>query len=257
LRALELDRPRTIRRLLWEAMTLWLRHLPVFFTLALIVVAPLALLIEGAWAGVLDGADGSLDGTALLAWVVAELLVIPALVTAMHVVAVVELGKGRRPSIVASAVAAFRSAPALVAIVFLYTVATAIGLVLFVLPGILVAVGMYFGAQVRMVEHRGVTDCLRRSVDIVAPHAGRAFAVQLLIAAVVFGLQELTGLVWAAVETGPAAATAYIAGSALIRSYTSLAATLLFFDLRARRASRPATWSPSQEPVTQASRPFS
>src|ERR687895_2185471 len=98
---LDLQRSRDLGALLGAAFPVWLRHFPVFFAMAFIVVAPVMGLVDGVWAGTLDEftpEDGGPVEAQVASWFCLW-IVMPALVTAMHVVAVQDLGRGVQPTI--------------------------------------------------------------------------------------------------------------------------------------------------------------
>ena len=105
-------RPRDLGQLTGDGVRVWRAHFFVLFALALVIVAPVELLVDGLWAGTLDefgGGDAALGPS--IASELSRALIIPVLVTTMHAHAVQDLAAGRAPSITRSTNAAFRMAP--------------------------------------------------------------------------------------------------------------------------------------------------
>jgi len=223
--ALDLDQQRDAIELLGAVLGAWWRHLPVFLVLAALVVVPIDVLLRA-----LPG-EAAAPAQLFAGWVV-----VPALVTALHVLAVQDLGAGRRPSIRRSVAGTARVALPVALVVVLYGVGVAVGLVLLVAPGIFLAVHWYFSAQVVVVEGLRGRAALRRSGAIVAHRWGRAFALLLLFGFVpAFVLAAVAALADAVPGLGGAGRdAALIAADCAALSFSALGGTLLFFDLLAR-----------------------
>lgn len=176
------------------------------------------------------------EGPAEVARLAAELLVIPALVTAMHVAAVVDLGEGRRPSMRRSLGVAARAGLPATLVVAMYSVGVLVGVLLLVAPGVFLSVHWYFGAQAAVAEGRRGRGALRRSGELVGWRWGPVFGSLIVLGFLTAVLAGAVGLVLdAALGDADAAQLAeLIAAHAVAVSFTSLVATLLFFDLRAR-----------------------
>lgn len=251
---LDLSCTRDLGALLSDGFRVWKAHFPVFFALALMVVAPVRLLVDGLWAGTLTDLTAAPGGFAAIVSTLADLLVLPVLITAAHVVAVLDLGEGRRPTLARSVPATLRVAPPVALVVALYTIAFALGTVALIVPGIWLSVRLYFGAQAVVVDGRRGVAALRHSSRIVRGQWWRTFGILLVVGFVSgllgLGLGLLVGGPLALLtDVGALAAALTIVGQAIGQSFTALVATLLFFDLRARSDQAP-------EP-TVASRSFS
>jgi hypothetical protein len=96
---LDLDRHRTLGELIGQTFELFGRHLATFLTLTLLVVAPVVILVDGGWGGALaDGGDADPSVAASVSAALG-LLVIPPLVTALHVAVVQALARGEEPTV--------------------------------------------------------------------------------------------------------------------------------------------------------------
>ena len=97
---LDLDQPRTLGELVAVTFDLFGRHLAVFLSLTLVVVAPIVLIVDGVWGRYLaEGGGVDPPKAAAVASVALGVLVIPPLVTALHVVVVQALARGEEPTV--------------------------------------------------------------------------------------------------------------------------------------------------------------
>jgi hypothetical protein len=234
---LDLSRSRRYGELLSTTLELFGRHTGVLLTLALVVVTPVTLLVDGVWGRALaDGikAEPPLEAEAVSA--VLRVFVILPLVTAATVIVVQALGRGApAPGTGAALRAGARVFPRVLGAVLLYIVAVMAGFVLLVIPGIWLAIRCYFAAQAAVVDEVGPAAALRRSSELVHGSWWRTLGC-LLATGLLFGLlgSAAIGLIG---ELGSSAL--YVAGlivvEAIALALTAIFATLLFFDLRARR----------------------
>lgn len=250
--SLDLGVPRDLGGILGDTFELFRRHLALFFLLALTVVAPMTIGLDGIWGGAFaDGFDAEPSFAYNAVSTVLSATVVPATITALHVRAVERIAAGEAPSVGR----AFRDIQPVIGqvvlVVALYTLAVMGGFVLLVIPGIWLAVRLYFGAQAAVVESRKGRDALRRSAQLVDGMWWRVFGILLLVGLVtsifagVFGvaLGLATGLI---LGEGVGVVTGYTIGNTIAYSLGALAATLLFFDLKARTDPVPRV-DPSRE----------
>ena len=242
--ALDLARPRRLGELVEAAFSLFWRHRAVFLTVSLIVVAPAVILVDGVWGRALvNGVDAKEPSDAVAASRLLGTFVIPPLVTALHVRIVQGLAQGRTPSVGdAVRAAGARIMPAAGAVA-LYALVVIGGTLLFVVPGVYVAVAMCFAAQSAVVDEARPAEALRRSRDLVLGHwwwtAGRLIALALISLLVAAVLGSVVGSVAAALGGAVLSVAALVVVEAIALSIGALFGTLLFFDLRARRAGPP------------------
>ena len=250
----DFERQRDLGELLDTALRLWFRHLPLFAALAVVVVAPVMLLVEGLWGGTLDSLDTGEDAPLApgLVSVVLQATVVPALVTAMHVVAVQDLGGGQPPTFARSAGGALAVAVPVGLVVAVYAITVGLGFVALVVPGVWLGVRWYFGAQCVVVDGARGTGALRASADLVRGQWWRVFGI-LIVLGILGSLAAFTAgaLVGLLVGVVGDAAAGFVVGNVLVQtlavSWTALAGTLVFFDLRARTApARPVAGAPER-----------
>jgi len=232
---LDLSRHRDLGDLLSTTFALFSRHAAVFLTAALIVSAPVTLIVDGIWGRALaEGPDSDPERAVQWTSTALQIIVIP-LVTAMQVVIVQRLAHGTEPTVGETLRAASARFPAAVGAIVLYGLGVAVGLVLLIVPGIWLLVRWAFAAQAAVVDALGPVDALRRSAELVRDRWWRTFGL-LLVSAIVFGLLgSIITAILTAVDNGAIYVAGLIVVQALVLSLTAIFSTLLFFDLRARR----------------------
>ena len=256
---LDLDRPRDAGSIISTAFSTWWQHLGVFVALAAIPVFPAIFLIDGVWGGALNDPDSAEIAPAVASALVQGLIIAP-LVTAMYVLVVLGLARGEEPSVGHALRDGLRVLPAVSVAVLLYFLAVVLGTIALVIPGIWLAVALYFSAQSVVVDGARGVGALRRSYRLVQNFWWRTLGILIVLSilstllAVPLGL--ITQSIGDAADNGPL----YVLGSAvagtITLSFTALASTLLFFDLRARKSAAP-TWSRQPDPgLATPERPF-
>lgn len=235
---LDLDRRRDSSAIIRTAFDVWKSHLGVFAALAALPVFPVIFLVDGLWAGRIDGSDAAgswpAEVTSGLLWP----LVVGPLVTAMHVLVVLGLARGERPSVARAVAAALRVLPWVMVAVAMYFAAVTLGLILLIVPGVWLSVTCYFAAQAAVVDQAKGLAALRRSDQVVRGQWWRVLGILILLTILAYVLAlplgVVTQIVGAVTDNGPL----YLLGNAItqtiVLSFTALAATLLFFDLRHR-----------------------
>ena len=246
---LDLDRQRTLGELVGLTFELFVRHLATFLSLTLIVVAPIVIAIDGAWGGTLaDGGDAHPSTAVRAVSSALSVLVIPPLVTAVHVAAVQMLARGEEPGVGSALRVARPRLLAAVGAVALYSLVVAAGLIALVIPGIWLAVRCYFAPQAAVVDGLGPADALRRSAEVVQQRWWRIFGA-LVVFALVTGLPgAILGAILDGIHDGVVYTSGYVLVQAVLFSLSAIFGTLLFFDSRARR-SLPWQGTPKVDPV--------
>lgn len=235
---LDLSRPRTYGELFQTSLQLFGRHADVLLTLALLVVAPVTLIVDGVWGRALaDGADANPPVAAQVVSAAASLFLILPLVTASSALVVRNLGEGRAPSGVGPALrAGTRAFPRVLGAVVVYAIAVLAGCVLLLLPGIWLAIRCYFAVQAAALEGDPPGGAMRRSAELVRGQWWRTFGYLLGTGLLLGVAGSFATTAFAASGSGPL----FVAGTAVVESVvltiTAIFATLLYYDLRARRA---------------------
>lgn len=234
---LDLSRTRPIPELLSTTFGVWFRHFAVFFVLALIPVLPTVVLVDGLWVGRIHDPHASGDVVAALASFLLSGFLVPSVVTAVHVIAVQDLGHGQSPSVRRSMRAAVPLVGPLSLVLVLYALALMFGLLLLVVGAIYLGVRFYFAAQAVVVDGRRGIDALERSGEMVKGHWWRVFG----ITAFIYLVAAIIGAPLYLIDDGPTYVAVSVPVTALSLSYTALAGTILFFDLRTRQGIDPAS----------------
>ncbi len=257
---IDLDVERGAGELLGATLALFARHVLLFVSVTFVVVLPFAVLVTGLWAGgFADGGDADPAAAPVLATAALTLLM-PVLVTALHVVIVRDLGEGRVPSVGQALRAAAPRFPHAIAAVVVYMALVVGGTILLVVPGIWVFVAGYFAAQAAVVERRGPFNAFRRSSDLVDDRwwwtAGTLLLGWALLAAASYPVE----LALDAVDSGPLFIALYTLVQVITLSLSALFGTLLYFSLRAQKEqpfapAPPVTYLPPLPPTPAAQRP--
>ena len=244
-RRLDLSRPRTYGELVQSTLQVFGAHANVLLTLAIVLVAPATLVVDGIWGRALaEGADARPSVVAQGVSAALSVLVILPLVTASTALAVRGLGEGIAPGDVGSVLkAGARAYPRVLGAVVLYVVAVLAGFVLFVVPGVWLAVRWYFAVQAAAIDGLRPPGATRRSGELVRGVWWRT-AARLVATGLLVGV---TGSIAITAIGSSGSGALFVAGTAVVESVamalTAIFATLLFYDLRARQG-RPASDAP-------------
>src|SRR3954447_11299410 len=196
---LDLQRPRDLGRILDDAFGFYRVHWKKLLTVSAVVVVPVFLLVYGVGLGWLwegydkpSGGDVKLsDLTDNIAGLVAQLLVVTPLVTAMTVHVVRSSAAGREPSTgeaVGEGLAAFSR---LFLPVVLVALGVGLGLFALLIPGIYLAAHWMVVPQVVILEDRQGAEALQRSMALTRGQGWFAFLVWLVTNLLVAVLSSL------------------------------------------------------------------
>ncbi len=239
---LDLGRPRDVGELFRDSVVLYARHFGLLLLIAAAVIAPVQLVVSGIGLEELTSAyreDGSLARTGIPAAV--SFLVATPLITAATISALGSLANGERPAAGRSLQEALDVFTPLFAAVVLAAAGIALGLLAFVIPGVYLAVRWYFVTQTVMIDGLRGREALARSWDVVQDAFWRTFAILLLanLATSVPGILILSPLAAAAEAANREAVllVGEIVAESLTTPFIALITTLLFYDLRTRKAS--------------------
>lgn len=236
-RRLDLSLPRTYGELVRTTLQIFGAHADVLLTLALVLVAPATLVVDGIWGRALaDGVDAKPPAAAQAVSAALSVFVILPLVTASTARAVQRLGEGAQPGDVRTVLkAGARAFPRVLGAVVLYVVGVLAGFVLLVVPGIWLAVRCYFAVQAAALEGRGPGGAMRRSSELVQGMWWRTCGV-LVATGFLIGV---TGSIAITAFGSSGNGALFVAGTTIVESVamvlTAIFATLVYFDLRARR----------------------
>jgi hypothetical protein len=235
--------PRGIREILSAAFQLYRRSWRTLVAIAAVVVVPLTVLqyLIGHWVRT-HGQQLQDQVVSTPFWAVASASLLAALVglllyqvlTGAITRTIATEVTGQDLGLEQSYRFGFARLGPILVVSILVGLATLIGLIVFIIPGIYIGVRLAVSIQALVIEGRRGTDAMRRSWDLVGGHWWHA-AFALLVAAL------LTGVV-NAVITAPFSAGAWFiqAVAAAIATtvtlpYGALVGVLLYLDLRARK----------------------
>ena len=237
---IELRRPRDVGALFRDALRVYGRHAWLFIAVSAAVVVPVQLIVQGIGMEMLTSEyDGSLDIAEAVVPAVVEFLVVIPIITAICIYALEAIARGERPRAGRVLVAGFEAFTPLFAAVLLAAIGIAVGLVALIVPGIFLAVRWFFVPQTVVVEGARGPDALRRSNALVTGFWWRTFGLVLLANIVVSIPGVLLLAPFAEAADSADRAVWELVGSmvttAVTTPFVALFATLLYYDLHARR----------------------
>ena len=218
--------------ILATALRLYASYPLLFLALSLAVVAPYDLVILAVARSSPLGGESASASTVLILTFVALALVAP-LVSALQVHALITVGEGGRPQLLDVLRRGLRVLPVVVAAEIIAWIGIGIGLVLFVVPGIILALRWAVVPQVAAVEGTDWPTALKRSAILASRNYLRIFGLFLLVSLVTVTLSDLAGAI-AGTSTHAPQVILGIAVDTITQSFKALALAVLYFDLRAR-----------------------
>ena len=237
---LDLEQGRSLRALLATAVAVYRDNVTTVLAVTGAIVVTVNVIIGLGLNEFGSHYRSDLGSGAQRVQLLVSLLVLGPLINATAAQLVFEVSEGRRPQpmeVLQRGLDVF--AHALFAAI-LYWVAVVAGLFVLVLPGIYVGVLWYFATQTVTIEGRRGFGALQRSGELVSGHWFRVAGVLLVINLVTLVPAYLLGLAVDAAAKAADAEVVSLAGGTVIElftlSFAAIAAALLFFDLRARRA---------------------
>jgi len=249
---LDLNRTRDLGALLSTTFSLYGRYFGVFAAIAFAVVIPVDLIFYGGmlgWFGSYD--DTPAPATAAIANLGSTLIAQP-LITAMHVAAVLAIGEGRKPSLRESFERGGDVFLPVLLVVILVGVFTFLGVFALLIGAVYVGVRLCVAAPAVVVENERGMGAIKRSWNLVQDNWWRSFGILIvvgIIGAVASAVLGIPGsLIAVATDVGPAALLSQIIVNAVTYSFQALTATLIFFDLRARKQVAGQGWGGQPQP---------
>jgi hypothetical protein len=203
----------------------------VFAVLALGVVVPYELIVLAVTGRNPFDTHGSAQTVILLTLL--DSLVVGGLISALYVHALRTIGEGGPPRIGQVVMQGVRVFPTVVAAQIIATLGIGLGLVL-IIPGIILAIRWAVVAQAAAIENENWVEAIKRSGELTA--GNYLHVLGLLFASGLIAI-TLTNVAIALVGTRKSveAIGVGIVVETIARSFVSLTAAILFFDLLARR----------------------
>jgi hypothetical protein len=241
---IQLERPRNITALFADSLGVYFRHALVFIALSAAVVVPVHLVVLGIGLEQFTATyDESPSASEAAVPTVVGFLVIAPLITAICIHALRAVAHGGRPSAGQSFVAGFEAFTPLFFAILLAAAGIALGLLLLIIPGVYLFVRWFFVPQAVVLEGARGPGALTRSFEAVQGFWWRTFGLVILVnlAAALPGI--LIASPFAALASSTDRAVWSMVGTICAESVTmpfvALFSTLLYYDLRARRAGAP------------------
>lgn len=238
---LELARRRDVSTLFRDALATYWAHLWTFMALAAAIVVPVEIVVQGIGQEQLTAAyDAELTVAETVISAVVTYLVITPLIAAICIYALLQASDGGKPAARQALVSGFEAFTPLFFAVALAAIGIAIGLLALVVPGLYVFVRWFFVPQAIVLAGDRGPAALQRSAAATQGFWWRTFGLvvlaqiatllpTLLLLAPFTAIAENTDrAVWALVGT--------IATEIVTAPFIAIFATLLWFDLEARRA---------------------
>lgn len=228
----DLTAPRPVGALVADALRLFAAHPSVFLLLALMVVAPYQLIVLAATGTSPLGQQTARPSTAITLLLLEFVLVVP-LVTALYVRTVAAVASGERPALREVAWQGLRVLPVVAAAQIVADLGIGVGLVLFVIPGVVLAIRWAVVAQVAAMERTDWIGALRRGAVLTRGNYLHVFGVIVITSIVTYGVTR-GGEAVAGSHAGVWQVLLGIAVDTITRSFTALTTAVLYFELRGR-----------------------
>lgn len=220
---LDLRSPRTVGQILDAAFRVYSRRPLLFISLAAIVLIPYGV------ATVLVAHAKHVPAATEFVIVLADLAVVNPFVSALQMQALMDLGSGNRPAVADVIRRGVRVLPVVAAADIVAGIIEFAGLLLFVIPGVFVAIRLAVVAPAAAAERISWPDALSRSAGLTRGNSWRVLGL--------LAIQGVLSYLALSIESASSIAVA-IAGAALwivAQSFCTLLINLLYFDLRARQ----------------------
>ncbi|HWF55494.1 MAG TPA: hypothetical protein VG223_12730 [Solirubrobacteraceae bacterium] len=227
-----LSTPRSLGQIFDLVVVSHLRRPVLFLTMALSVVAPYTLIVLAATGATPLGESHVRAETILLIDIVSFALVGP-LVSVLHVHALALIGEGTRPSFAAVYRPALKVLPVAAAAQIVAGIGIGAGIVVFIIPGLILAVRLAVVAQVAAMQRTDWMGALRGSFELTRSNGWHVFGALLVAGVFEFALAAAAEAVAGSHTHVQQVVLAIVVGT-IGQSFTAMTAAVLYFDLRAR-----------------------
>jgi hypothetical protein len=230
----DLGRAKSVGQIIADALRCYASFPVLFAGLTLAVVVPYAVIVRVVEQANLVGPSRH-GAVAALVLALVDLLLVGPLISALHVHALVEIGEQRVPRMREVFARGVRVLPVVAAAEIVAGIATGLGFVLFILPGLFLLAVWAVVAQVAAIENTDWLGALRRSAELTRGARWHALGVIISIGLINTVIERAAG---AAVGSGVSvgAVIAAVVVEMITLSLAALTSAMLYFDLRARAA---------------------
>jgi hypothetical protein len=233
--AIDLRRPKSVGEVLGDALRCYARYPVLFAALALGVVVPYTLILLAVNGSAPLGEQHG-GATAVLILLLLDVLIVTPLISALHIHALVAVGEGRQPRLLEVAWLGVRVLPVVAAAEVVAGIATGVGFLLLVVPGVYLLIRLAVVAQAAAIERGDWLSALRRSGELTAGNYLHVFGVLVIVGLVALGLEQ-SGAAIVGTAASVLQVLVVIVLLTITRSFVALTTAVLYFDLLARRAS--------------------
>jgi hypothetical protein len=235
-----LEQPRDLRALLRDSFSVYLRHFGTFLALGGLVVVPSQLIVAGIGLEQLSSDYDASPGFGEMAVTAAvAYLVVAPLITAICIHALRSVASGGSPGAREAIVKGFESFTPIFFAVLLAAAGIALGLFLFIVPGVYLFVRWYFVPQAVVLERARDAGALRASSRLVTGAWWRTFGLVVVVNVLTVLAGFAIGTPFTALAEGTDRSVWWLAGqivaAAVTAPFVALFSTLLYYDLRERK----------------------
>jgi len=167
----------TISGVLHRGFRLFVDRLGVYVGLAALVTIPCTLIVAWFMTHSVDVAMPVPAWFHIVNWIA---MIVPTVVFAATIHVTLEALRGRRATLGESLSVGLRRFFPLVGVSIVYSICFALGFVLLIVPGILIALTLYMAFPIAVNERRGVFGALRRAAALSKGHRQTLFGLALL-----------------------------------------------------------------------------
>jgi hypothetical protein len=226
---IDLSTPRTVGQILDAAFRIYARRPLLFMCLAGIVLVPYGAVF------LLVSSSKHVSAATEFILALADLALVNPFIAALEMQALIDLGDGRRPEIPDVISRGVKVLAVVAAADIVAGLCEFVGLLFFLVPGLLAAVRLAVAAPVAATERVSWPEAIRRSLQLTRGNFWRVLgllaiqAVLTYLVALIIGGSSVAGVIVGAVL------------AILAQSFCTLLINLLYFDLRARETA-PVAW---------------
>lgn len=233
---IDLGRAKSAGQVIADALRCYAAYPVLFAVLTLAVVVPYGVIV-----GLVEQANlvGPTRHGALAAFVLllVDILLVGPLISALHIHALVDIGEHRVPRVREVFPRGLRVLPVVAAAQIVAGIATGIGFVFLVVPGVFLLAVWAVVAQVAAIERTDWLGALRRSAELTRGARWHALGVLVSVGLINAVVERASGsAVGSSVSVGALVAGVIVVTITL--SFAALTSAMLYYDLRARAAGK-------------------
>jgi hypothetical protein len=228
----DLQVPRSVGQIVDLAVICHRRHPLLFLTLALSVVAPYTLIVLAA-TGATPLGESHASTQTIFTLSIAGFALVGPLVSVLHIHALALLGDGAPAGLGAVYARALRVLPVAAAAQIVAGLGIFVGLLAFLIPGVILAIRLGVVAQVVAIERTDWMGALRRSFELTRGLWGHVLGAVLVAGIVDFALGQAGSAAAGSHTHVQQVLLAILVGTAG-QSFSALITAILYFDLRVR-----------------------